>query len=209
MYNQTAFLEERPEVLHALLRAHPLGTLIVASGGSVSADLIPFILYPGEGVHGVLRAHVARANPVWQALRDGGECLVLFQGPHAYVSPSWYVSKAEHHKVVPTWNYAMVQARGTARVVEDGAWLHRALSDLTAVHEAGLPQPWQLSDAPPDFLAATMKAIVGIEIPLASLAGKWKANQNRSQADREGVVQGLRTQPAGEAMAALVQATLE
>lgn len=209
MYSQAAFLEERPDTLHALMRAHPLGTLIVAGAGSLSADLIPFILYPDEGERGVLRAHVARANPVWQALRDGGECLVLFQGPHAYVSPGWYASKAEHHKVVPTWNYALVQARGTARVVEDAAWLRRALGDLTAVHEAGLPQPWQLSDAPPDFLDATMKAIVGIEIPLASLSGKWKVSQNRSVADREGVVRGLRTQPEGEAMAALVQATLK
>ena len=209
MYSPAAFIEERPELLHGLMRAHPLGTLIVGGGGSVSADLVPFIFYPGEGPGGlgVLRAHVARANPVWQALREDGNCLVLFQGPQAYVSPSWYAGKAEHHKVVPTWNYAMVQARGTARVVEDGGWMWRLLNDLTAAHEAALPQPWAPSDAPRDFIEAIMKGIVGIEISLASLSGKWKVSQNRGEADRAGVAQGLRTQPGGEAMAALVRGT--
>jgi transcriptional regulator len=146
---------------------------------------------------------------VHEALLAGGECLVVFQGAQAYVSPSWYAGKAEHHKVVPTWNYAMVQARGTARVVDDGAWLWRLLNDLTAMQEAALPQPWQPSDAPRDFIEATMKAIVGIEIPLASLSGKWKMSQNRGAADRAGVVQGLRSQPGGAAVAALVAATLK
>jgi transcriptional regulator len=213
MYSPAAFVEERPELLHGLIRDYPLGMLIAGAGGAVSADLIPFILYPGEGgaegEHGVLRAHVARANPLHEALLASGECLVVFQGAQAYVSPSWYAGKAEHHKVVPTWNYAMVQARGTARVVDDGAWLWRLLNDLTAMQEAALPQPWQPSDAPRDFIEATMKAIVGIEIPLASLSGKWTVSQNRNAADRAGVVQGLRSQPGGQAVAALVAATLK
>ena len=208
MYSPSAFQEDRADLQRALIRAHPLATLIVASGGSASADLIPFMFYPDEGERGVLRAHVARANPVWQTLRQQGGCLVVFQGADAYISPGWYASKAEHHKVVPTWNYAMVQARGTARVVEDGAWLWRLLNDLTAQHEAPLPQPWQPSDAPRDFIDATMKAIVGIEIPVDAMAGKWKISQNRSAADREGVVRGLQAQPEAPSMAALVEGTL-
>lgn len=209
MYSPSAFQEDRAGLQHALMRAHPLATLIVASGGSISADLIPFIFYPGEGERGVLRAHVARANPLWRALQAQGACLVVFQGSDSYISPSWYAGKAEHHKVVPTWNYAMVQVRGTARVVEDGAWLWRLLNDLSAQQEAALPEPWQPSDAPRDFIEATMKAIVGIEIPVDAMAGKWKISQNRGVADREGVVRGLQAQPDGAAMAALVGGTLK
>lgn len=209
MYLQSAFQEDRAELQHGLIRAHPLGTLIVAAGGSVTADLLPFILYPGEGERGVLRAHVARANPVWQALKEEGECLVVFQGANDYISPSWYASKAEHHKVVPTWNYATVQVRGTARVVEEARWLRSLLDDLTAMREARLPQPWKLADAPPAFVESMMQAIIGIELPIASIVGKWKVSQNRSEADREGVLAGLRAQPGGEAMAALVAATMK
>lgn len=209
MYLQSAFQEDRAELQHGLIRAYPLGTLIVAACGAVTADPVPFILYPDEGERGVLRAHVARANPVWQVLQQGGECLVVFQGADDYISPSWYASKAEHHKVVPTWNYSTVQVRGTARVVDDARWLRSQLDDLTAMHEERLPQPWKLSDAPPDFVATIMQAIVGIELPIAAIVGKWKVNQNRSVADREGVLAGLRTQPGGEAMAALVAATMK
>ena len=209
MYLQSAFQEDRAELQHGLIRVYPLGTLIVASGGSVTADPVPFILYPDEGERGVLRAHVARANPVWRVLQEAGECLVVFQGANDYISPSWYASKAEHHKVVPTWNYSTVQVRGTARVMDDARWLRPLLDDLTAMHEQRLPQPWKLSDAPPAFIETVMQAIIGIELPITSIAGKWKTNQNRSVADREGVVAGLQTQPGGAAMAALVAATLK
>lgn len=209
MYLQSAFQEDRAELQHGLIRAYPLGTLIVASGGHVTADPIPFILYPDEGERGVLRAHVARANPVWRVLQEAGECLVVFQGANDYISPSWYASKAEHHKVVPTWNYSTVQVRGTARVMDDGRWLRPLLDDLTAMHEERLPQPWKLSDAPPAFIETVMQAIIGIELPIASIVGKWKVNQNRSVADREGVVAGLRERPDGAAMAALVAATIK
>ncbi|WP_342114996.1 FMN-binding negative transcriptional regulator [Pseudoduganella sp. OTU4001] len=200
MYKQTHFAEDRIEVQHGLIRAYPLGMLIIPS--APSADLVPFALYPAEGEAGlgVLRAHVARANPAWRALAAGGDCMVVFQGPDAYVSPNWYPSKAENHKQVPTWNYAMVQVRGTARVVEDAAWLKRQLNDLTAVHEGGMPEPWTLSDAPADFIDGLLKAIVGIEIPIAEISGKWKVSQNRSAADAAGVAAGL----GAHAMAALV-----
>jgi transcriptional regulator len=207
MYLPTAFAEDRLEVKHGLIRAYPLGMLIIP-GAAPTADLVPFALYPDEGAAGLgmLRAHLARANPAWRALAASAECLVVFQGPEAYISPSWYASKAVSHKVVPTWNYAMVQVRGPARVVEDAAWLRRLLGDLTAIHESGLPQPWAVSDAPADFVDGLLKAIIGIEIPVASIVGKWKVSQNRGTADAEGVVAGLvaRATAAGDAMAALV-----
>ncbi len=211
MYLPTAFAEDRLEVKHGLIRAYPLGMLVLP-GAAPTADLVPFALYPdeGEGGLGVLRAHLARANPAWQALAAGGECLVVFQGPEAYVSPSWYASKAVSHKVVPTWNYAMVQVRGRARVVEDAAWLRRLLGDLTAMQENGLPEPWAVSDAPADFVDGLLKAIIGIELPIASISGKWKVSQNRSTADAQGVAAGLRAAAARaavdgqSAMAALV-----
>lgn len=185
--------------------------MLLIPGAAPTADLVPFALYPDEGEPGlgVLRAHIARANPAWKALAAGGECLVVFQGPEAYISPTWYASKATSHKVVPTWNYAMVQVRGRARVVEDAAWLGQQLRALTALQEGALPEPWEVDDAPLDFIEGLLKAIIGIEIPIASIEGKWKVSQNRGKADAEGVVAGLnsRAAAAGEgaaAMAALV-----
>ena len=205
MYLPSAFAEDRLEVRHGLMRAYPLGTLILSDADGVTADQIPFMLYGDEGSAGLglLRAHVARANPLWRKLQAAPQCLVLFHGPEEYISPSWYASKRTTHKVVPTWNYATVQARGEGRVVDDSAWLRRQLDDLTASQEGRLPAPWKPSDAPADFLAATMKGIIGIEIPIASLVGKWKVSQNRSAEDQQGVVQGLQQQ-AATAMAQLV-----
>lgn len=205
MYTPTSFAEDRLAVNHELIRAHPLGMLIVSSAAAPSADLLPFTLYPGEGEAGlgVLRAHVARANPVWQALAAGAPCLLVFQGPEAYVSPGWYASKAVTQKAVPTWNYAMVQVRGTVRIVEDATWLRRQLADLSAMQEGAMPQPWRLDDAPPGYIDGLLQAIVGIELPIASIAGKWKVSQNRSPADAAGVVAGLRSVGALD-MAALV-----
>jgi transcriptional regulator len=221
MYLPAAFAEDLLEVKHGLIRAYPLGMLIIPAVAP-TADLVPFALYPDEGAAGlgVLRAHVARANPAWRALADGaGECLVVFQGPEAYISPTWYASKAASHKVVPTWNYAMVQVRGTASVVDDAAWLRRQLGDLTAVQEGALPEPWSVSDAPADFVDGLLKAIIGIEIPIAAISGKWKVSQNRGSADASGVVAGLRARAAAGAgtagsegaaqMAALVAGRME
>ena len=191
MYTPSSFAEDRLSVQHALMRAHPLATLVVAGSMELTADLVPFVLYPDEGPFGVLRAHVARANPLWRELESGAECLLLFQGPQAYISPSWYETKARTHKVVPTWNYAVVQARGTVRVTEEGAWLHRQLRDLTAAHEERMPQPWRVEDAPADFVEGLTRALVGVEVSIAHLSAKWKVSQNRSVADRAGVAEGL------------------
>src|SRR5471032_1503673 len=207
MYMQSAFEETRLEVQHGLIQACPLATLIVQGEQGPTADLIPFMLYPGEGEAGlgVLRAHVARGNPVWRALAAAPACLVVFHGAEQYISPGWYETKQLTHKVVPTWNYATVQVRGAVRVVEDSAWLRRQLDDLTASQEGRLPAPWKPSDAPADFLEATMKAIIGIEIPIAEIAGKWKVSQNRDAADQRGVAANLLAQqPPAVAMAALV-----
>lgn len=199
MYQPPAFREDRPEVLQALIRAHPLATLVTSGAGGLQANLLPFLL-TDEG--GALRAHLARANPQLADLREGGEALVIFQGPQAYVSPAFYASKAEHGKVVPTWNYAVVQVRGTPRVLDDAAWVREQIDDLTDSQEAGRAEPWAVGDAPDDFIAMQLRAIVGIEIPIASIEGKWKVSQNRSEADRQGVAAGLPLEAA--AMALLV-----
>lgn len=193
MYLPAHFEETRPEVLQALLRAHPLGLLVTTdAAGAMSANSVPFILDPDPaGGPGILRAHVARANPLWRDARGDIESLVAFQGEQAYISPGFYPSKAAHGKVVPTWNYVMVQARGRLRVIDDAAWLHAFVKRLTDRHEAPRAQPWAVSDAPDDYIATMLRAIVGIEIVLTALTGKWKVGQNRSAADRAGVAQGL------------------
>jgi transcriptional regulator len=204
MYMPRHFEETRPEVLHELVRSHPLGLLITQDADAgLSADPVPFLLEHDEAGRAVLRAHVARANPLWQAARRDVDSLVVFQGPQAYVSPGWYATKAEHGKVVPTWNYVMVQARGRLQVHEDAPWLLSLVTRLTQRHEAALPRPWAVADAPADFVDGMLRAIVGIEIPLGALVGKWKVSQNRSTADREGVAAGLREQGAASAGASV------
>lgn len=194
MYIPASFRENRIERLHDLIVKHPLGLLITHGDNGLEASTIPFLLYSDEGKHGILRAHLAKANPHWSSLAGDVECLVVFQGVDGYVTPSWYPSKAETHKVVPTWNYATVQVWGHAAVIEDEAWLRRQLDDLTTLHEMSRPQPWSISDAPTDFIAAQIKAIVGIEIPIDRIDGKWKMSQNRDDADREGVIAGMRSE---------------
>lgn len=191
MYTPASFQETDPTRLHALINAHPLGLLISVAEGEPIVSPLPFRLYPDEGPHGVLRAHMARANPHWKLLVDQPNCLVVFQEPGGYVTPNWYPSKAETHKVVPTWNYAVVQARGPISVIDDAAWLHTQLNELTGQHEQARATPWQVSDAPADFIAAQMKAIVGLELPIRQLSGKFKLSQNRPDPDRSGVLQGL------------------
>ncbi len=198
MYLPAHFEESRVEVLHQLMRTHPLGLLVTQSMppsegalAAIEANALPFHLDTARGPHGTLVAHVARANPVWREVRADAEVLVVFQGPQAYISPGWYATKRETGKVVPTWNYVLVEARGRLIVRDDAAWVHALVSTLTDVHEADRPAPWKVSDAPADYIAATQRAIVGIEVELTSVKGKWKVSQNRSSADRAGVVQGL------------------
>ena len=204
MYLPTHFEETRPEVLHELLRTHPLGLLITHGDSGLQANAIPFVLDADPaGGPGILRGHVARANPLWHEARAGtqtaAESLVVFQGPQAYISPSFYPSKAEHGKVVPTWNYVMVQARGRLRAIEDATWLHAFVTRLTDRHESKRARPWAVSDAPADYIQTMLGAIVGIEIVLTALTGKWKVSENRSAADRAGVVQGLRNDGVAQA----------
>lgn len=193
MYNPASFRHTDHRALVEFVHAHPLGLLITSGAAGLEASSVPFLLYPDEGEQGVLRAHVARANGQWQALAAGTECLVVFQGAQGYVTPNWYPSKAEHHRVVPTWNYTMVQCRGTPTVHHGANWLHRQIADITDVHERGRAglTPWAVSDAPADFIDAQVKAIVGIEIPLRSIEGKFKLSQNRSPQDQAGVRTGM------------------
>ncbi len=205
MYLPAFYQEKRREVQFDLIRTHPLGLLISAGPGGLMANPLPFTAYPEEG-DGVLRVHVARANPRWRELADATECLIVFSGPHAYISPSWYPSKAENHRTVPTWNYATVHVWGRPRIHEDAAWLRRQIDDLTQAHEGTRPAPSKVSDAPADFVAAQLKVIVGIEIAVTRIEAKWKMSQNRSEADRHGVVAGLRADggPDQTAVAKLV-----
>ena len=187
MYSPSQFEENRLDALHALIEAHPLGTLVTHSAAGLDADHIPFeIAAPTpEAPFGTLRAHVARANPLWR--QAGAGVLVVFQGPSAYVSPSLYAEKPVSGKVVPTYNYAVVHAHGVLRAIEDPAWILALLERLTAHHEAARAAPWSVSDAPPAFIDTLLKAIVGIEIPLDRLQGKWKLSQNRPPGDQAAV----------------------
>ena len=204
MYLPSHFEENRLDILQQTLRSHPLGLLLTLGANGIEANAIPFLFDAERGPHGTLRGHVARANPVWREARADVPATVVFQGPQAYVSPAWYATKAETGKVVPTWNYVMVQARGPLTVIDDAAWLRRLVGELTARHEGPRAAPWKVDDAPPDYIDTMLRAIVGIEIPLESLQGKWKVSQNRPAADRAGVVQGLAESNA--AMAAQVRA---
>ena len=197
MYQPPHFREPDVAAQHELIRAHPLGLLISTGTAGALADPIPFLLYADEGPLGTLRCHVSRANPQWQALQDQPQALVVCLGGESYITPSWYPTKAEHGKVVPTWNYAVVQARGPALVIEDTAWLYANVSALTRQNERTRPTPWAVSDAPDSFIAAQLSGIVGIEIPIAGLQGKFKASQNRPLEDRKGVADGLNA--AGDA----------
>ena len=210
MYQPPHFIETDRDTLHALIRAHPLGLMVSATAEGPVADLVPFLLDADAGAHGRLRAHVARANPQWKliASQPGMPVLAVFQGTDGYITPSWYETKRETGKVVPTWNYAIVQARGRAVIRDDPEWIGRQIADLTACHEGGRAEPWAVTDAPAPFIAAQMKGIVGIEIEIANLAGKWKVSQNRPAADRAGVVAGVESQagnPASQDMAGLVR----
>lgn len=204
MYLPTHFAVTDPEALHALMRAHPLGALITHGESGLDANHLPFEFDAGEGEHGVLRAHVARNNPLWQAVVDGQEVLVIFRAAEGYVSPNWYPSKQEHHKQVPTWNYAVVHAHGRIRVRDDARFVRRLLANLTRVHEATESKPWKMADAPRDYVEAMVAAVVGIEIEISALVGKFKLSQNKEAADRQGVVDALQERGNG-ALAAVMQ----
>jgi transcriptional regulator len=211
MYVPAHFEEKDRSVLHALIRAAPLGAWVTHADGRLIANHIPFLLDPDRGALGTLVGHVARANPVWQLFSTHVPSVVIFQGAQSYISPSWYPGKQVHGKVVPTWNYAVVHAHGTPRVIEETDWLHAHVSRLSDVHEAehasAETPAWRVTDAPPDYIAGALRGIVGIEIPIDHLEGKWKVSQNRSEADQRAVVTGLdaRADQQSHHMARLVQ----
>ena len=193
MYQPPHFIETRQDVLHGLIRSHPLGLLISNGTDGPIANAIPFLLDAEAGPNGRLRAHLARANPQWRQLADNpaSPVLVVFQGADAYVTPSWYETKRETGKVVPTWNYAIVQVRGTVKVIEDAEWIAQQITELTLSQEGNRNEPWAVTDAPPTFIQSQIKGIIGLEIEISEIHGKWKVSQNRPVADRVGVAQGL------------------
>jgi transcriptional regulator len=181
MYIPDHFREARPDVLHDAIRRIGFATLVTHdASGALEANHLPMLL---DG--NILRGHVARANPVWKA--GEGEALAIFLGPHAYVSPNWYPSKAEIGKAVPTWNYITVHAKGRIRWIQDAEWLRAHVTLLSDTHEAPRPEPWKVSDAPESYVEALLRAIVGFELEITQLDGKYKLTQNREAADREGV----------------------
>jgi transcriptional regulator len=193
MYIPPHFREDRPEVLREFISLHPLGMLVgSAPADGLTANPIPMLWEAREGTpHGVLRGHVAKANPVWRDLADSSAVLVLFGGANHYVSPGWYPSKAEHGKVVPTWNYAVVQARGRIRFDVDEQHALQHLNAMTDLQESGQPAPWKVTDAPAEFVEALVRRVVPFEIAISDLAGKFKASQNQAERDRHGVAAGL------------------
>lgn len=208
MYQPPHFVETRPEVLHGLIRAHPLGLLISNGADGPVANAIPFLLDADVPPNGRLRAHLAKANPQWRLLADNpaSPVLVVFQGSDAYVTPSWYETKRETGKVVPTWNYAIVQVRGTVKVIDDQVWLAQQIAELTASQEGAREAPWAVIDAPAPYIQSQIKGIIGLEIEISEIHGKWKVSQNRPVADRVGVAEGLESEdPHSPDMAHLVR----
>jgi len=204
MYVPSHFVEDRVDVLHAALREAGLATLVTLGADGLDASHIPLLLEPEPGPLGRLVGHVARANPQWRTTPDGSAALAIVLGPDAYVSPSWYPSKRETGRVVPTWNYVAIHAHGTVRFFQERERLLDVVARLTDRHEHLRPVQWKVTDAPPDYLDDMLKGIVGVELTIMRIEGKWKASQNKDEADRLGVEEGLRSE--GEAaMASLVR----
>lgn len=194
MYVPDQFSEQRLDVLHALIQTHSLGAMVTHSEEGLDANHLPFLLTPptAEAPYGTLRGHVARSNPVWQGAATGKDVLIIFQGAQAYISPRWYAEKKHSGAVVPTYNYAVVHAHGSMRVVEDRQQFLALLTDLSAHFEHKLDQPWKISDAPAEYIDRMMDMIVGIEIPIQRIYGKWKTSQNKTTQDRMTIANGLR-----------------
>jgi len=201
MYIPEHFEETRIDVLHHLIRNHPFGTLITVCDGEITADHVPFLIEQSGRDFGTLKCHVARSNPVWKTMSEQVESLVVFQGPDSYVSPSWYPSKQNHGKAVPTWDYIVVHARGVPEAKNDVDWLLNHVSQLSDTHEESRAIPWKVSDAPTEYINKLVGAIVGIEIPIIQISGKWKVSQNRPKSDQAGVVAGLASEGSDSAKA--------
>jgi transcriptional regulator len=191
MYNPAHFVEDREDMLQAFIQQHPFALLITCGTEQPEASHVPIMFHPESGPRGALRCHLARANPQWKSIVDSSPVLAVFTGAEHYITPGWYSSTREHGKVVPTWNYVAVHVRGTARLMETPQELLGHLKDLTNRNEQPFEKPWTVESAPPEYIQALMNAIVGIEVTISSIQGKWKASQNRTRTDREGVVAGL------------------
>jgi transcriptional regulator len=193
MYIPAHFAETRKEVLHSRIVQHPFGTLITHGSSGLDANHIPFELAAEDGELGVLRAHVARANPVWQEVANGDEVLVVFHAGDAYISPNWFPSKHELHKQVPTWNYMVVHAHGRITILDDERYVRGVVGRLTRTHEASEPKPWKMGDAPKDYVDAMVKAIVGVQVEITRLVGKSKLSQNKEARDIQGAAEALKS----------------
>ncbi len=196
MYLPPHFAESRPDVLHRIIREHPLGMLVTQGAAGLDAEHIPFEFAPGKGPHGTLMAHVARANELWRRCPSGTPVMVVFRGADGYISPNWYPSKHEAHRQVPTWNYEVVHAHGRLVIHDDERFVRGIVARLTRHHEAGESPPWKMGDSAPDYIDAMLKNIVGIEVTLDSLVGKSKLSQNKEPRDREGAVERLENRGA-------------
>lgn len=210
MYLPKHFEPPDTDSVRAFIQAHPFATLVTTTlGGSLDANHLPLLLDADPEPHGTLRGHVARANGVWREWGAGAEALAVFHGPDSFISPAWYPTKEETGAVVPTWNYVVAHVHGRVRPIEDRGWLRAHVEALTNRHEMGRAAPWAVGDAPADFIDRLLGAIVGVEIDITRLTGKWKVSQNRPERDRLGVVDGLRREgtDAANAMATLVRDT--
>ena len=207
MYIPPQFAENRPEVLHRIMREHPLGTLVRSEAGGLDADHIPFEFEPDTGPLGTLKAHVARNNPLWQRCPTGTPVLVIFRGAQAYISPNWYPSKHETHRQVPTWNYEVVHAHGTLSIHDDERYVRALVARLTREHDAAEPRPWKMGEAPPDYIQMMLGNIVGIEVQVTSLVGKSKLSQNRELRDRRNAADTL-AERGRDGLAQAMRATL-
>ena len=199
MYVPQYFEESRVEVLHALIRVYPFAAMVCGTDSGLVANHIPFILCSDSGEFGTLRGHIARANPLSQLPMHEGNALVIFQGPASYISPNWYPGKAEEGKRVPTWGYAVAHAHGPIRIIHDRDWLLQLVSQLSEFHEAGQAKPWTVNEAPAEYIERLLGAIVGVEVPIEKLVGKWKLDQNKSELDQAGMLNGLASSPRIEA----------
>jgi transcriptional regulator len=194
VYVPEHFRESSSDVLRAFLARYPLATLVANTARGLNADHVPLIWANAAAGPSVLRGHVARANPMWRSVEAGASVLAIFIGPQHYISPTWYPSKLDGGKVVPTWNYAAVHVRGHIRFIEEPTWLRALVESLTNAHESAEAGRWHVSDAPESYIEAMLRAIVGFEIVVTGIEGKFKGSQNRSMDDRKNVAQKLRAE---------------
>ena len=206
MYIPSANSETRLPVLHQMMAEHPLAAVVTLGADGLIATHMPLVLEDDGSEFGVLKGHVSRANPQWRDISSAVDALAIFAGPQHYISPNWYPSKQADGKDVPTWNYVVVHAYGPLRIVQDAEWMLAHLNSLVNTHEAGFSNPWKVSDAPADYIAGQMRGIVGFELPIRRLEGKWKVSQNRNEVDRQGAMEGLSQlgNPESDVMAGLI-----